>query len=70
MDWLTVLNAHGPYLSDSDDKEILARVISGQDVAEFALRTCLCRARLDGFDAYHAHLAEALREATATSDAP
>jgi hypothetical protein len=53
---LDKLAAHGPYLSEADESEIDARIAAGSDVADLALRTCLCGARLDGFDAYHAHL--------------
>jgi hypothetical protein len=54
------LEAHGVYLSDADEAEILRRVGEAGDPAEFALRTCLCGARIDGFDAYVEHLYEAL----------
>lgn len=56
MRLLRLLDAHGPYLSRSDEAEILDRVANEYDVADLALRTCLCGARIDGFDAYHAHL--------------
>jgi hypothetical protein len=55
-----VLDAHGVYLSDSDEAEILRRVAEAGDPAELALRTCQCGARIDGFDAYFDHLYEAL----------
>ena len=60
-----VVNAHGPYLSDRDEAEIEARIAAGADIADLALRTCLCGARLDGFDAYHAHLVRVLTETPA-----
>jgi hypothetical protein len=47
-------------ISESDEAEILARVAQGSDPAEFALRTCQCGGRVDGFDAYFDHLYEAL----------
>ena len=60
-----VLDAHGVFLSDADEAEISRRITEGRDVADFALRTCLCGARIDGFDAYWEHLNEALtRERT------
>lgn len=52
--------SHATYLSASDESEIDIRVAVGADVADLALRTCLCGVRIDGFDAYHAHLVEAL----------
>lgn len=58
-----ILNAHGPYLSDADEADIEARLAVGADVADLAVRTCLCGARLDGFDAYHAHLVHVLTAA-------
>jgi hypothetical protein len=66
---LDILNAHGPFLSEADESEIHARIAAGSDVADLALRTCLCGARLDGFDAYHAHLV-ALFTAEATDPTP
>ena len=65
MSLLDALNAHGAYLSDADEAEIDARLAAGADVADLALRTCLCGTRLDGFDAYHAHLVQVL---TATAE--
>ena len=62
-----ILNAHGAYLSDADEAEIDDRMAAGADVADLAVRTCLCGLRLDGFDAYHAHLVEVL---TALPTAP
>lgn len=62
MNLLDALNAHGPYLSDADEAVIDARLAAGADAADLALRTCLCGARLDGFDAYHAHLVDVLTQ--------
>lgn len=55
-----VLEAHGVYLSERDEAEILARMAEAGDPADVALRTCQCGARIDGFDAYFDHLYEAL----------
>jgi hypothetical protein len=60
MDPLVILDAHGTYLSTSDEREILRRLELGQDVADLALRTCLCGVHLDGFDEYHNHLRRVL----------
>lgn len=60
------LDAHGPYMSDSDEAEILRRMGADVDVADLALRTCMCGRRLDGFDDYYEHLRVVLREATAS----
>jgi hypothetical protein len=57
-----VLDAHAVYLSDGDESEVVRRVVEGRDPAEFALRTCQCGARIDGFDAYLEHLYEALSD--------
>jgi len=60
------LNAHGPYISDEDEAEIEALVASAADVADLALRSCLCGVRFDGVDAYHAHLVRLFTDADAT----
>src|SRR6478752_6983361 len=36
--WSTVLDAHGPYMSDADEAEIIRRVVESEDVADLALR--------------------------------
>ena len=59
---MAVLDAHGVYLSDGDEAEILRRMVEARDPAELALRTCQCGARIDGFDAYLDHLYEALSD--------
>jgi hypothetical protein len=59
-----ILRAHGVYLSPADEDEIWQRLRAmlepqgDSDVADLALRTCLCGRRLEGFDAYFDHLAE------------
>jgi hypothetical protein len=57
---LTVLQQHAVFLSDSDEAELVRRAGATADVGELALRTCLCGARIDGFDAYWEHLRAAL----------
>jgi hypothetical protein len=51
------LRAHFVYMSNSDEEELVTRAsrVDG-DVADIALRTCLCGARIDGFDEYANHL--------------
>jgi hypothetical protein len=56
MDIRAIIDRHGAYLSAADEAEIERRMAADADVADLALRTCRCGARLDGFDAYHAHL--------------
>jgi hypothetical protein len=58
-----LLDAHGPFMSDSDELEIGRRVNAGDDVADLALRTCMCGRRLSGFDDYFEHLRSVLRGA-------
>lgn len=53
------LEAHGVFLSDDDETELIQRAATTEDVGELALRTCLCGERIDGFDAYIEHLREA-----------
>lgn len=60
---LGVLDAHGPFMSDADEEEIIRRIGASDDVADLALRTCMCGRRLDGFDEYFEHLRVVLREA-------
>ena len=54
------LDSHGVYVSDANQLELEERLAAGADVADLALRTCLCGARIDGFDAYWEHLSEAV----------
>jgi ribulose-5-phosphate 4-epimerase/fuculose-1-phosphate aldolase len=58
------LESHGPYMSDEDEAEIIRRMVESDDVAELALRTCMCGRRLEGFDDYFEHLRAVVREAT------
>lgn len=57
------IDTHGPYMSDADEEEIMRRIGAGDDVADLALRTCMCGRRLSGFDDYFEHLRVVLREA-------
>ncbi len=63
----TALEAHGPFMSDSDEAEIVRRIVESDDVADLALRTCMCGRRLEGFDDYFEHLQAVLAEATQTT---
>jgi len=56
VDVAVVLDAHGVYMSDSDEDEIIRRMVESDDVADLALRTCMCGRRLEGFDDYFEHL--------------
>lgn len=57
---LSLLAQHGPFMSDTDEAEIIRRVVESDDVADLALRTCMCGRRLDGFDDYFTHLQSVL----------
>lgn len=59
---LATLDAHGVYLSEADEAELIRRVAVTDDVGELSLRTCRCGVRMDGFDAYWEHLREVLSE--------
>ena len=48
-------------MSDSDEAEIVRRMSADVDVADLALRTCMCGRRLDGFDDYFEHLRAVVR---------
>jgi hypothetical protein len=61
---LRTLDAHGPFMSDADEEDIIRRVGTTDDVADLALRTCMCGRRLDGFDDYFEHLRAVLGAAT------
>ncbi len=62
-----LLDAHGPFLSDSDEAEIIRRIGESDDVADLALRTCMCGRRLEGFDDYFEHLRAVIRGAAPTA---
>ena len=64
---LEVLEAHGCFMSETDEAEIdeLVFKIVGHgfvfaeptvDAADLARRTCMCGERFSGFDDYHDHL--------------
>jgi hypothetical protein len=66
MDFFTMssrLDAHGPFLSDADEAEIVRRIAGPYDVADLALRTCTCGRRLEGFDDSFDHLRTVVRDA-------
>jgi hypothetical protein len=60
---LKVLDSHGPFMSDADESEIIRRMVQSDDVADLALRTCMCGRRLQGFDDYFEHLRAVVGEA-------
>jgi hypothetical protein len=60
MDALARLEAHSVFLSDADEAELIRRAFESDDVGELSLRTCLCGARIDGFDEYAIHLRDVL----------
>ncbi len=62
-----ILALHGPYLSDANEAEIVELLATSDDVANLAIRTCMCGRRLDGFDDYYEHLRAVIRTA-ATRD--
>ena len=62
----TALRGHGPYMSDEDEAQIIRRIGTDVDVADLALRTCMCGRKLSGFDDYYEHLRVVLREVPAT----
>lgn len=45
-DVLAMLDAHGCYLSEANERGISRRTLETEDVGRFALRTCLCGARI------------------------
>jgi hypothetical protein len=63
---LSTLDSHGPYMSDADEAEIMRRLGASDDVADLAVRTCMCGRRLDGFDEYFEHLRAVIREGLAS----
>lgn len=62
-DPLALLEAHGTYMSPADEAEIIDRALVVEDVGWLALRTCMCGARIEGFDEYTNHLIEVFRAA-------
>ena len=67
-----LLRQHGCYMSDENEQEIdglrynMAFDENGApeaDTADLAIRTCLCGARIDGFDEYHFHLQSVFEKA-------
>jgi hypothetical protein len=63
-DAFSILEAHYVFLSDADEAEIIQRDVETNDVGMLALRTCRCKARIDGFDEYFEHLRVVLSHST------
>ncbi len=63
---LSVLDRHGPYMSAADEEEIIRRIGASDDVADLAVRTCVCGRPVDGFDDYFEHLRAVIRERVAS----
>ena len=65
---LKVLREHACFISDRNQEEMEEQLATwwsrgdDADVANLAIRTCLCGARIDGFDEYHAHLEEEVKK--------
>lgn len=57
---LELLKQHAPFLSEENDETMderfFASVMTDLDWADFAVRTCTCGTRFDGFDEYYDHL--------------
>lgn len=60
----SIILAHLPSLTDKDELEIIGRIWETEDpeTAGFALRTCDCGKRIDGFYQYVEHLISKLEE--------
>lgn len=68
MSPIEVVSAHIPTLTREDEREIIALGAPGpietaRDPANYAIRTCLCGQRIDGFYEYVDHLRDELRKA-------
>ena len=61
---VSFIDDHGPFMSDSDEAEIVRRMVESDEVADLALRTCMCGRRLEGFDDYFEHLRTVLMAGT------
>jgi len=61
---IDTIKAHIPSLSDEDEEAIHEKVVNytfsrlkdDEDLADFAIRTCACGVRVDGFYQYADHL--------------
>lgn len=65
-DVISIIDQHIPSLTDDDEQEMLAMPpphMLDSDVANFAIRTCHCGVRIDGFYQYTDHLKEMLKQA-------
>ena len=59
---IEIIEQHIPSLTDNDDVEIAGRIWEEWGLtADFALRTCACGVRIDGFYEYVDHLKDVLR---------
>ena len=64
---LDVIQQHAVYISDDDERLMDQALFSAggmadYDHADIARRTCLCGARIDGFDDYNRHLRDKISE--------
>jgi hypothetical protein len=63
----TLLKQHIPSITDEDESEMdfamVKSIGEGYDYADFALRTCMCGKKIEGFYEYNDHLAEVFRGA-------
>jgi len=67
---IEVIDAHTPSLSKENEWEMLAMTPPHKldsDVANFAIRTCACGLRIDGFYEYVSHLKDEMRKADVAS---
>lgn len=66
-DVLDVIDEHIPSLSDDNETEIVDLIARSPwedfDVADYAIRTCSCGDRIDGFYEYVDHLKSAIKRA-------
>ncbi len=67
-DAISIINEHIPSMSEEDEDEIAdlaadwpIHPYQGDGPADWAIRTCYCGKRIDGFYEYVDHLKEALK---------
>jgi len=53
---VALLDGHGPFMSHENEAEIIRLIAESDDVADLAVRTCMCGRSLSGFDDYFNHL--------------
>ena len=51
-----LLKLHVPSLSPEDEDIIFGRTVASSDAADWAIRTCSCGVRVDGYYAFVDHL--------------